>query len=107
MRFTTDDGRSIEWKRGILTGDDGLISLVSNAVQEGIACSFNYWGERKASISYAFDAYVTIGSVIFNETGANPDIDEVPDNPDGYVEEGAFEQEEPITAAVSEFFAVT
>lgn len=105
MRFTTDDGRSIEWKRGILTGDDGLVSLVSNAVQERVACAYDYWGEREASLRYPFDAYLTIGSVLFNEFGVNPTVDEVPDNPDGYVEEGAF-GEDSITAAVSEFFAL-
>lgn len=105
MKFTTDDGRSIEWKRGILTGDDGLVSAVTEAVREGIGCSFAWWGEVKASIKYPFDAYLTIGSVLFNESGSNPEIDEVPENPDGYVEEGAFEQE-PVTAAVSEFLGV-
>lgn len=107
MKFTASQGRTVEWFDGEVTGYSDLVDAVRAAVNDGVPVAFNFWGEREASIATEFDAYITIGSVIASLDGNYPEVDIIPDNPDGYVPEGPIfddDAEPAIVAAAARYF---
>lgn len=99
MRFvaTTPEGATLTWEDGELTGDEYLVTWIQSVVDEGFGVSYNYWGEREASLATAFDAYITIGYVL-----EDVEFDPIPDSPDGYEPEGPrFDNEAVVAAALS------
>lgn len=92
MKFTaTTDGGEVTWQDGAITGHYSLVHIIGSYVEHRVAVAFDYWAEREASLATPFDAYITIGAVIQTMTGTPPTFDVVPENPDGYSEEGAID----------------
>lgn len=88
MRFTTWDGRQVTFENGVLSGNEVLVGAVERFVELGIECGCDYWGERPADLSSDWRAYLTICGTIAVITGHEPEVDRVPQNPDGYEPEG-------------------
>lgn len=99
MRFTTWDGRTVEYSDGTVTGDDLLVEEIHVAVLDGDTCGCNYWAERPADISSDWRAYLTICGTLKRVTGLEPSVDRVPPNPDGYVPEGPVLDTETVQAS--------
>jgi hypothetical protein len=82
-----DDAVVVGWVDGKVAGDPELVRAVLRRCASGELVGFNYWENFTPSVRAEFDAYVTIGCVL-EELFGRVTVDAVPENPDGYQEEG-------------------
>lgn len=106
MRFSTRFG-TVEFDNGNLSGDEELISSVKQVIASGRLCGCNFWQSIKPSLDTEWEAYLTICGALGHVTGREPDVSDVPDNPDGYEPEGIWPQEgfTPRNSAVGSLVA--
>lgn len=90
MKFTTVRG-SVEFASGSLSGDPYLVAFINSYVESGIPTGCNYWGAVEPGLGSDWQAYMTICGALTGLTGQEPVVEGVPENPDGYQEEGAFD----------------
>lgn len=88
MRFMTTVGE-VEYNRSDgLTGDPDLVERILEYVEIGRPAGCNFWGEIAPSFESLWTAYLSICGALTEITGQEPYVDEIPDNPAGYDEEG-------------------
>lgn len=88
MKFTTLNGE-VTFESGELGGDANLVQFVHEYVLTGVPAGCNYWSEIAPSLASEWEAYLTIcGALAYLFGGQEPVVDGVPENPDGYEEEG-------------------
>lgn len=106
MRFSTRFG-TVEFDNGNLSGDEELISSVKQVIASGRLCGCNFWQSIKPSLDTEWEAYLTICGALGHVTGREPEVSDVPDNPDGYEPEGIWPQDgfTPRNSAVGSLVA--
>lgn len=106
MRFTSEFG-TVEFADGKMSGDEEMIWYVESVIDQNLPCGCNYWGSIDPSLDSEWKAYLTICGAMRYITGVEPEVDAVPDNPDGYQPEGPWPQSgfEPPTNTVASLVA--
>jgi hypothetical protein len=90
-------GKTVEWNDGTLTSDDPLLLAgIEDEIAANVPCGCFFWGEIEPSLATEWQAFLTVGGILRRFFDADPVVDKVPDNPDGYEEEGVWPLADPV-----------